>query len=180
MSRHSSLPFHLYVKINNKYLGSNMPNGYTNGIWHGVFGRMNQVLFCHVLLESGANWSGLPIHGISTSEDFSYDYQELMPWSTMGENIEAVYMEYLEGMRCYTREVIKTGARHTGIIIDWTDGFSRYPQEHKPLNLIELINGQFALYPNNYLEFEDKHFVSDYAKQNLKFYKREEKLYWGD
>jgi hypothetical protein len=181
LSRHSSLPFHLYVKVNNKYLGNNMPKGYTNCIWHGVFGRLNQVLSCHVLLESGANWSGLPIHAISISEDFSYDYQQLMPWSTMGENIETIHMKYLEGMKCFTRQIIKDcAARHTGIVIDWTDGFSRYPQEHKPLNLIELNNGQFALYPNNYLEFEDKHFVLESAKENLRFYKREENVYWGN
>ena len=88
-------------------------------------------------------------------------------------------LKYLEGIECSTREIIKVPARHTGIIIDWKDGFSRYPQEHKPLNLIELDNGQFALYPNNYLCFKDAHFISEEAKNNLKFYKRNEKLYWG-
>lgn len=180
MSRHSNLPFHFYINVNNKYLGSNIPKGFTGGIWHGVFGRLNQVLSCHVLLESGANWSGLPLHAISSSDNYSYSHEELMPWSTMGENIDVIHMKYLEGMKCCTRQIITSEARHTGIVIDWTDGFSKYPQEHKPLNLIELFSGQFALYPNNYLEFEDQHFVSEKAKTNLKFYKREENIYWGN
>jgi len=156
-----------------------MPEGYTKGIWHGVFGRMNQVISCHVLLESGANWSGLPLQSISTKDNYTYNHHMLMPWSTMGEKIDCIHMPYLEGMECETIQVIKTKARHTGLIVDWEDGFSKYPQEHKPLNLIELDNGQFALYPNNYLIYQDKHFVSEKSKENLKFYLREEKLYWG-
>ena len=144
MSRHANLPFHLYVKVNNKHLGAEMPDGHTEAIWHGVFGRFNQVLSCHVLLESGAHWSGLPIQAISTKNNYSHSSNILMPWATMGEEIDCIHFKYLEGIECETREVIKTPARHTGIIIDWKDGFSRYPQEHKPLNLIELENGQFS------------------------------------
>jgi len=65
-------------------------------------------------------------------------------------------------------------------MIDWKDGFSRYPQEHKPLILIELKNGQFGLYPNNFVTYQDKHFVENQSKENLKFYKRGDKIYWGN
>lgn len=180
MSRHCNLPFHIYVKVNNEYLGPQMPSGYTNGIWHGIFGRLNQVLSCHILLESGANWSGLPLQAISTKNNYIHSHSILMPWATMGEEIDCVYMKYLEGLECRTIQHIKTEARHTGLVVDWKDGFSRYPQEHKPLNIIELSNGQFAMYPNNYLLFKDDHFVSQDSQQNLKFYKREEKIYWGN
>jgi hypothetical protein len=96
-----------------------------------------------------------------------------MPWAGMGEEIEAVYMPFLEGL-----EVPSHCGRHTGIIIDWKDGYSRYPAEHKPLNLIQIGSGQFALLPNNYLLYKEKHFVNDAAKENLKHYKRGEEIYW--
>jgi hypothetical protein len=180
MSRHSNLPFHLYVNINNGFLGPQMPHGVTQGIWHGVYCRPNQILMCHILLESGAHWSGLPIHALSASEDFQYGSNELMPWSAMGEDLDVYHVKYLEGIECDIREPIEEKGRHIGIIIDWKDGFSRHPQEHKPLNAIELRNGQFGLYPNNFLTFKDKHFVNNSSKDLLKFYKRNETTFWGE
>lgn len=155
-----------------------MPKGYTKGVWHGVYCREYQILMCHVLLESGANWSGLPIHALSTSDDFSIDRKYLMPWTAMGDNMETFHSNMLEGLEAETLRPIKTKGRHTGIIIDWKDGYSRYPQEHKPLNLIQLDSGQFALLPNNYVIYSDKHFVDEKAKENLKYYKRGENIYW--
>jgi hypothetical protein len=45
--------------------------------------------------------------------------------------------------------------------------------------MIELENGQFAFLPNNFVVYNDKHFVSKNAQENLKYYKRGEKIYWG-
>ena len=178
MGRHTNLPFHIYVNVKNSFLGEQMPDGLTCGIWHGVYSRENQQLQCHVFLESGANWSGLPLHALSTSKNFNYPQEICMPWSCMGKEIETWHSNYLEGLECSMNKPISETGRHTGIIIDWSDGYSRYPQEHKPLNLIELKTGQFSLIPNNYATYGDKHFVEDSAKENMKFYKRNDKVFW--
>ena len=179
MGRHLELPYHFYINVDNKFLGSDMPEGTTEGIWWGCFSRLGQTLLCHVMLESGAHWSGIPLHSISTSHSFSRGHSELMPWATMGEDIESIHSKYLEGLSCKIFNPFSEDGRHTGIIIDWKDGYSRYPQEHKPLNLVNLNSGQFCLIPNNYLTFEDSHFVDDKAKTNLKNYKRNSKIFWG-
>ena len=173
MPKHTPLPFHFYVNVNNAFLGPDMPEGVTKGIWHGVYCREYQILSCHVFLESGAHWSGLPLHAISCTDDFRHDSNVLMPWAGMGEEIEAVHMPFLEGL-----EVTNHPGRHTGLIIDWKDGYSRYPEEHKPLSLIQLETGQFALLPNNYVLYKEKHFVNDAANENLKHYRRGEEVYW--
>jgi len=178
VSRHASLPFHLYVNVNNEFLGPKMPPGVTPGIWHGVFAREHQILMCHVMLESGANWSGLPLHALSTTRDFSVPYGHLSPWAAMGSETDAWYATYLEGLACRVHEPFTGLGRHTGIVIDWKDGYSRYAHEHKPLNLINLDAGQFALLPNNYLTYDDKHFMNPAAKEHLKLYRRGEDLYW--
>lgn len=179
MSCHANLPFHLYVNVDNRFLGGKMPSGFTPAIWHSVYCRPNQALMCHVLLESGANWSGLPIHAISAKDNFNYSLDVLMPWAAMGSDLDVFHSKYLEGLECESIEPIEAKARHTGMIFDWKDGFSRYPQEHKPLNMVELENGQFALLPNNYLLYKDAHFTTKEAQDNLKFYKRGREVYWG-
>ena len=174
MSKHAPLPFHFYVNVDNTFLGPNMPEGVTKAIWHGRYCREYQTLSCHVFLESGAHWSGLPLHAISTTKDFRYDHEMLMPWAGMGEDIEAVYMPFLEGLET------NADGRHTGIIIDWKDGYSRYPAEHKPLSLIALNSGQFSLLPNNYVTYKEKHFVNEAAKEDMKHYRRGEEVYWEE
>lgn len=178
MSRHANLPFHLYVNVSNVFLGPDMHPGITPGIWHAVHCRPNQLIMCHILLESGAHWSGMPLHALSTTSDFSKDNQELMPWSSMGESTEVFHAKYLEGLQVDITHYSSGKGRHTGLIVDWSDGFSRYPQEHKPLNLIQLDSGQFSLLPNNYFTVLDKHFTTEEAKSNLPRYKRGEKVYW--
>lgn len=175
MSKHASLPYHIYVNVNNAFLGPNMPKGTTRGIVHAVYGREYQVLLFHVMLESGANWSGLPIQAISTTDNFDLDHHALMPWKVMGEDMDVVEFKYLEGLQVKTRAGF---GRHTGIIVDWKDGYSRYQSEHKPLNLIVLDRGQICLMPNNYCTYEDKHFTEESAKENLKHYKRGDEIYW--
>ena len=178
MSRHSNLPFHLYVNVDNSFLGPTMPPGTTAAIWHAVYCREYQTLMAHVMLESGAHWSGLPVHAMSASNDFSWNREQLMPWTAMGDCIDTFYAKYLEGLACEVLKPIQTTGRHTGIIIDWNDGYSRYPSEHKPLNLIQLENGQFAFLPNNFVVYFDKHFSNDTAKDSLKNYRRGETVYW--
>jgi hypothetical protein len=178
MPKHASLPFHFYVNVNNSFLGPTMPQGTTKAIWHGIYCREFQTMSCHVLLESGAHWSGLPLHAISCTDNFRHGHEMLMPWGGMGEDMEAVYMPFLEGLEAETLQPFQEKGRHTGLIIDWKDGYSRYPSEHKPLSLIQLDSGQYAALPNNYVVYKEKHFVSDEANENMKHYRRGEDVYW--
>jgi hypothetical protein len=131
-----------------------------------------------VILQSGAHWSGLPLAALSTTDVFdSGENINIQPWGGMGNNIETFMATYLEGLSVNVFHAGKEG-RHTGIILDWEDGYSRYPAEHKPLSLIALDCGYFALVPNNHFTLKDKHFVNDKNSNNLKFYKRGETVYW--
>jgi hypothetical protein len=129
-------------------------------------------------LASGAHWSGLPLHALSKTYYFDKKREDLMPWGCMGDDVESYHAKYLEGLECEVVKPMPCKGRHTGIIIDWADGYSRYPEEHKPLNLIDLDGGQFGLLPNNYVLFKDKHFTNDSAKSNMKHYLRGDKIYW--
>jgi len=178
--RHANLPHHLYVNVLNSFLGPGMPEGHTRGIWHGVYTRLGQMVMCHVLLETGAHWSGLPLHALTTGPEWASQPDEVMPWFAMGDHVEVWRAEYLEGLLGRTRKH-NHEVRHTGMMIDWADGFSRYPEEHKPLNLVvDTTKGSFFLLPNNHIVLNDKHFVNEASKVNLPLYRRGEKVYWED
>lgn len=149
----------------------------------------------NILLETGANWTGVPIQEICldlnrevtpvpTDEQAkvlveNWSKAPLFPWASMGNDIYAFHADYLEGLRVTDVRNSLVLGRHTGIILDWSDGFSRYPAEHKPLNLIvSNWHGYFALLPNNFCQFEDKHFVVKGEKSVLKEYRRGDQVYW--
>ena len=176
--KHANLPYHLYVNVKNSFLGADMPVGYTPAIWHAVYSRQGQLICCHVILKSGAHWSGLPLSALSSNDVFDDGISnEIQPWGGMGDRLETFHAEYLEGLEVNLFRAAQTG-RHTGIIIDWSDGYSRYPAEHKPLSLIALDCGYFALVPNNYYTVKDKHFVTAEHSKNLRFMKRGDAVYW--
>ncbi len=177
--RNAPLPYHLYLNVNNSFLGPNMPAGVTPCIWHAAYSRPDQVMMCHVLLETGAHWSGLPIHALSSTDKFNLNYEELMPWASMGSDLEITHLPYLEGLKVSIMLPFKSQGRHTGMVFDWSDGYSRYPQEHKPLSLIHNENGQMALLPNNFMLVSDSHFTSNDKLSTLSLYRRGEIVYWG-
>lgn len=177
---HASLPFHLYLNAANSYLGPNMPQGTTPCIWHSAYSRPGQMLMCHVLLETGAHWSGLPLQALSSTLDFSLAPQQLMPWAAMGDCLEIALLPMLEGLRTEIMKPFAADGRHTGMIFDWKDGYSLYPQEHKPLSLIQTTTGQLALIPNNFMLLTDKHFTRADKRADIKNYKRGDVVYWED
>ena len=150
-----------------------MKPGKTSCILHGVYGRVGQLLLTHVILETGAHWSGIPLILLNGGDENS----NLQPWGCMGEMITSSYLNYLDGIQVEPR-FIKCKGRHTGMVIDWSDGFSRYPQEHKPLSLIALDDSRFCLLPNNYFTVSDKHFTSLDKTEELKQYHRGDKIYY--
>jgi hypothetical protein len=178
--KHVSLPQVFYIKVPNRLLGPKMPDGFTAAILHGMYAREGQAVLTHLLLESGAHWSGVPLHEIymnydDITTDEKLSQQDLQPWGCMGTDLVISSLDYLEGLKVKPR-FIDVDGRHTGIILDWNGKFSRHPQEHKPLSLIHLRNGSFALLPNNYFSISDPHFVE--PSELVKLYKRGEKVYW--
>jgi len=155
-----------------------MPTGSTAGILHGVYSRVGQCLLSHVLLESGGHWSGLPLHALHWREGVG-EQPLIEPWGGMGNAITATHLPLLEGLRgCTIGDAVPF--RHSGVIIDWNDGYSRYPAEHKPLSLLLTDGGGFALLPNNYFRLYDKHFTAPLNSPlgEMVHYRRGEQVYW--
>lgn len=170
---HTSLPYPIYVNVLNTMLGMN-DAGTTRALWHGVHSREGQVLMCHLMLETGAHWSGMPLHGISSTTCFATP-QQCCSWGAMGQRISSTLLWYLQGLRATVDGV---GAVHTGIIIDWLDGYALVPAEHKPLNLLCTDDGWYMLMENNRCRFEDAHLIDPSTSHQTQHYRRNTITYW--
>jgi hypothetical protein len=178
---HAPLPYPIYVYVNNVFLGLE-DKGATRGLWHGVHSRLGQELMCHVMLETGAHWSGLPLRALAVKPDAHRTGDQgdaASKWGAMGERLTATLMPYLEGLVC-SDQGENVWYRHTGIVIDWVDGWAKVPAEHKPLHLLKEEDeyGYFVLMTNNMVAFNDDHLIKPGAKPFETGYKRGEKAYW--
>ena len=125
--------------------------------------------------RSGAGRPKLPEQKPFRQPEMSYEPTRVLS----DDHVEAIHLESLEGMMAMgSGKGPGFCGTHTGIVIDWADGFSRYPQDHKPLNLIERSDGKYLLYPNNYIRLLDKHFTSFKKSDEMQHYRRGERVYW--
>lgn len=173
---HAPLPFPIYVNVKNSMLGLT-DEGVTRALWHGIHSQPGQVVMCHLMLETGAQWSGVPLHGISASRKFCSD-DEACPWGAMGERLTVTLMPYLEGLSVECFGLGGVCGRHTGLVVDWVDGFAKVSAEHKPLNLICLNDGPYTLLENNKCRFFDEHFIRPDIDPSKVGYKRNRETYW--
>lgn len=179
--RHTPLPNHFYVWADKRYLTEGKEEGNTPAVLHSVYGRPGQVLLTHLLLESGAHWSGVPLFAIFHKPHARMPHLALgrcQPWGNMGEDIEAIHMPYLEGLQISLRG--DRGGRSTGTIIDWRDGFTRHPDMHKPLHLLTMDDGTFALQPNNHIRWRDPSFVVEGRWEETTAYRRGSETWWPE
>jgi hypothetical protein len=119
------------------------------------------------LPEYAAMYDKLPISAFVSSPKTpipDLDLPNLQFWNCMDYGVVAVQKQFIGSMdyECYTRDF----GTQKGVYICTLDNYhqdpdvidyatSENPAEHKSHNLIELQNGQFALYPNNRIRIYD-------------------------
>ena len=119
------------------------------------------------LPEYAAMYDKLPISAFVSRPETptpDLDLPNLQFWNCMDYGVVAVQKQFIGSMdyECYTRDF---GAQK-GTYLCTLDNYhqdpdvidyatSENPAEHKSHNLIELQNGQFALYPNNRIRIYD-------------------------
>ena len=93
--------------------------------------------------------------------------------------MEVIHLPYLDGLQV---KMVKGEAmgRSTGIVIDWSDGFSRHPEMHKPLHLLLMDSGLISLQPNNYLRWHDPSFVVKGTWEKTRSYRRGDALWYPE
>jgi hypothetical protein len=122
-----------------------------------------KVMMFHVLTNQGVLFSRVPLHALAWKEGAPLrEPWELCFWDCFGYEVTYDELDYITDGKV---EVFNRKREfEKGNIIgsfDWiNNGFSDEPSQHKIMHWIKLADGNFGLYPNNRMKFEDIAFTT--------------------
>lgn len=165
MTRYSlvgELPRHIYCYVDAVYTHKNGV-GFIPCVWFGLVSYPGRVWGCTVMLESGAIYRNVPVHGIAfTDSPADWDVKDAQTWDCYGSDFTAVEYRYLSGLDCKVRA---NGREHEGSylfsVAPIGDGFSAYPEQAKEFCFVELVNGRLSVQPTNHVVFKEVSFTSN-------------------
>lgn len=128
----------------------------------GVCSVPGRALTFHVLLESGAQFARVPLHGLCSKPDApAMRLDALQTWDCFGYQLSVHAFAFLREREC--RAYLKDGRYEWGMYrftVDWLEnGFSDTPDQHKCAHVLQLDNGCFAALPNNRILWRDASFT---------------------
>ncbi len=141
---------------------------FVKGVWVSVKSIPGRAFYFETYLpEYAAMYDKLPISAFVTDPETpspDMNLPNLQFWNCMDYGVVSVDKKFIGSMdfECYTRDFGNVKGTYVCTIdnyhhdpdyVDWAT--SENPAEHKSHNLIELENGQYALYPNNRLRIFD-------------------------
>ena len=170
---------------------------FVEGVWVCAKSIPGRAFYFETYLpEYGALYDKLPISAFVSSPetpDPDLDLPNLQFWNCMDYGVSNICKQFVGSIEWEVR------TRHFGSIkgeylctldnyhsdpdvVDYST--SEVPQEHKSFNLIELENGQYALYPNNRCRVYDISLTPNEAKipdfkVSTEYYQVENGIKWG-
>ena len=193
----TNLPYYK-VWVRKEYLRDHVDGHgeFVPGVWIAAKSLPGRAFYFETYLPTyGALYDKLPISAfVSSPEKPEYDLplHELQFWNCMDYDVTSIVKMGVSSAVWQIRT--KTEGAFFGSYICTLDnyhnservdtGTSELPDEHKSFNLIALLNGQFALYPNNRCRIYDPSLtgtleIPDF-KVSTKYYTVEENLELGD
>jgi hypothetical protein len=170
---------------------------FVEGVWVSAKSIPGRAFYFETYLpEYAAMFDKLPISAFCSRPELpspDLDLPNLQFWNCMDYGVTNIHKQFTGSMRWEIRtrnfgslngSYICTldNYHHSANEIDYST--SEIPQEHKSFNLIELENGQYALYPNNRCRVYDISLTPSEAKipdfkVSTEYYEVENDVDWG-
>lgn len=152
------IPRHLYCWVDSSHVRKNAV-GYEPCVWFGLHSFPGRAWGCHVMLECGAVYRGLPPHALAfrpdPEEPWRIDCAEV--WDCYGTQFSTIEYSFLAGLRVATRT--HGGGRYLFTAIPLGDGYTAEPSQSKEFKFCQLDNGRLAILPTNMVLFDDPSFT---------------------
>lgn len=173
----ASLPLHLYGKVRREFITNNTHSGIEHCIIHAVSVRPSESLTFSVLLENGAQYRGIPIHGLIVDQRPAMSIPPMLElqshqcWGCFGTEFSIVNMQFNHLMNAEWTDSF--GNIFTGRGLGWAiefhnDGYSNAPHQDKSFNMLLSTEGYLAAMPNNRVRWWDDSFTNWQLPINLK------------
>lgn len=156
-------PLKVWVRNEFLYNQSSGHGDYTQGWVHAVRSIKGNALQFYVLLESGALFTGLPIHAFTTDKTApKWELSKHQLWDNLSSDINCFCMEFIKGMNVdvfLKDKTIESGwylfSLDYAHVSENSKGLANTPDEWKSAHVIELKNGNIVAYPPNRIAFKD-------------------------
>ena len=163
----ASLPSHYYVWVDQSFIRKDA-KGFEPCVWFGLYSHPGRAWGCHVMLECGAVYRGLPPHALAFSDDPQTEWgiKDSQLWDCYGYKFSLLRYTYLTSLQARTSDDLLCDYLFTAVPIE--DGFSEHPSQSKEFMFMQTDGDRLLILPTNKLRFIDKSFTVDGEHQRLK------------
>lgn len=165
-SASGNLPKHIYCFVESKFVRQN-GSGLEPCAWFGLHSHPGRTWGCHIMLECGAVYRGVPPQALAFMEqpEASWAPKDAQVWNCYGHEFSTIEYTFLRRLRIHTKHHGEGHYLFTAIPIN--DGYTEDPSQSKEFMFCALDNGRLIILPTNMLVFEDKSFTETQWPSNL-------------
>lgn len=155
-----NLPHHKYCFVESGFIRKGA-TGIEPCVWFAIHSHPGRAWGCHVMLENGAVYRGVPPHAMVFDEAplVNWGLQDAQIWDCYGTQFSIVCYDYLAGLQ--TVDHRGRSGRYLFTVVPLNDGYTEAPDQSKEFMFIEGDNGRLSILPTNKLLFRDSSFTKE-------------------
>ena len=166
-----NIPNHIYCWVDSSFIRKEAkPYTFEPCIWFALHSKPGRSWGCHVMLECGAVYRGLPPHALAFKTDGlekDWSLHDTQIWDCYGDQFSIISYNYLHSQRAETR-INNLFGRYLFTVIPMCDGYTQDPSQSKEFMFIQLDNGRLTILPTNELRFHDKSYTEGDWPKDIK------------
>jgi hypothetical protein len=154
------LPHHVYCFVESGFIRKGA-TGVEPCVWFAIHAHAGRAWGCHVLLENGAVYRGVPPHALAFDEHATPQWalEDAQIWDCYGPQFSVVQYNYLADLKT-TDHKGRTG-RYLFTVVPLNDPYTEAPDQSKEFMFIVGDNGRLSILPTNKILFRDASFTKE-------------------
>ena len=162
----ASLPHHQYVWVDQSFIREG-GSGWEPAVWFGLHSHPGRAWACHVMLECGSVYRGLPPHALAFDDKpDDWTLPQAQMWDCYGRTFSLLSYSFLDGLQAVTKDGILCDYLFTAVPIG--DAYSAHPSQSKEFMFTRTKGERLLILPTNKLRFIDKSFTAEVERPRLK------------